>query len=87
MHIRKIVASIVLIVLTGSIAFGAEGNLTILHTNGLNGRFEQMIKAAALKKQIQEEVGRVVLVDAGNVLSPREVDFVHSGNKPSPQSI
>jgi len=80
-HIRVIFAS--LVVWAGSVAFGAEGTLTILHTNGLNGRFEQMIKAAALKKQIQQEVGQVVLVDAGNVLSPREVDFVHAGNKPS----
>lgn len=84
MHIREISVSIVLILLTGSIVFGAEGNLTILHTNGLHGRFGQMIKAAALKKQIQEEVGQVVLIDAGNVLSPQEGEFVHAGNKASP---
>ena len=67
----------------GSI-WGAEGRLTILHTGDLAGQFQQIMKVGALKQHIQHAVGRVVLLDAGNALSPYERVFEHPERKMSP---
>ncbi len=56
----------------------SEITLTILHTNDLQGRSGQVLKVGALAKQIQREVGRVLLLDAGNALAPSEDAFVHT---------
>ncbi len=54
-----------------------ERTLTILHSNDFEGRFEQMLKVAPVFKRVQQEVGRVLLLDAGNALAPSEDAFVH----------
>ena len=64
--------------------WAAEGVLTILHTNQLKGRFQQIMKVGALKEQIQKETNAVVLLDAGNTFSPQEMLFAHPEGKVSP---
>jgi 5'-nucleotidase/2',3'-cyclic-nucleotide 2'-phosphodiesterase/3'-nucleotidase len=90
-HRRTRVHAVLLIVsvaasvlaLTFSRAGSEEASLALLHTSGLQGRFGQVVKAAALYKQIQREVGRTVLLDAGNTLSPSEEAFARDGRRAS----
>lgn len=50
--------------------------LTILHTNDLHGRLDQLAKIGFLAKQVRQEVQRVVLLDAGDTFCPSEEAFV-----------
>ena len=54
-----------------------DGTLAVLHTEGFQGRFEQMLKVGPILEAARMEVGRVVLLDGGNALSPSEGTFTH----------
>jgi len=79
-----LVLTVMAIVGGGGCVWAADGVLTILHTNQLKGRFQQIMKVGALKEQVQKETGAVVLLDAGNTFSPQEMLFAHSEGKVSP---
>ncbi|MBT5830505.1 MAG: hypothetical protein HOH77_09950 [Candidatus Latescibacteria bacterium] len=83
---KRILSVLALIVSVWSIApaWSAGGALTILHTNQLRGRLQQIMKVGALKEQIQKESGAVILLDAGDAFSPQEMAFAHAGGKTSP---
>ena len=68
----------------GCHVWAAQGRLTILHTDNLNGRFQLMMKVGALKNQIQHKTGAIVLLDAGNAYSTREMAFEHTEGRVSP---
>lgn len=64
--------------------WAAEGVLTILHTNQIHGRFEQVMKVGALKLQVEKEAGAVLLLDAGDAFAQEESAFAHPEGKVSP---
>lgn len=84
MYKKVLVILTVMAIVGGGQVWAAEGILTILHTNQLNGRFQQIMKVGALKEQIQKETGAVLLLDAGNAFSPQEMIFAHPEGKVSP---
>lgn len=63
---------------------GAQGSLSILHTNQMQGRFQQMMKVGALKELIEKEGKSAVLLDAGNAFSSHESAFKHPDGTVSP---
>lgn len=52
-----------------------EVRLILLHTGGLQGRYEQLLKVGPVYRQLRQEGARVLLLDAGGVLSPSEAAF------------
>lgn len=51
--------------------------LTILYTSGLQGQFDRMLGVAPLARQARQEGRWVLLLDAGDALSPSEAAFTH----------
>ena len=51
--------------------------LTILYTSGLQGQFDRMLGVASLARQARQEGRWVLLLDAGDALSPSEAAFTH----------
>jgi 2',3'-cyclic-nucleotide 2'-phosphodiesterase (5'-nucleotidase family) len=49
-----------------------EVTVSLIHTSGLQGNLEHTPKIQPLFKQIQQEEGKALLLNAGSALSPGE---------------
>jgi 5'-nucleotidase/UDP-sugar diphosphatase len=57
-----------------------EVTVSLIHTSGLQGNLEHAIKIQPLFKQIQQEEGKALLLNAGSALSPGESAYKGQGN-------
>lgn len=83
---KKVLSVFSFMIFVGGVApvWSQGGALTILHTNQLQGRFQQIMKVGALKEQVKKESGAVILLDAGNAFSAQEMIYEHADGKVGP---